>query len=60
MTMVDINLPNLPEDSTSLKEMLRALLVERDREKQRAEEERKRADDLHIQNLRLQQVSARM
>ena len=65
---------NLPEDSASLKEMLRALFVERDREKQRAEqekqraeqekqraeEERKRADDLHIQNLRLQQELARL
>jgi transposase len=60
MTTADTNLPNLPEDSTSLKEMLRALLVERDREKQRAEEQCKRADDLHIQNLRLQQELARL
>src|ERR1700674_1892129 len=39
--------------------MLRSLLTERDREKQRAEEQRKRADDLHIQNLRLQLELAR-
>jgi transposase len=60
MTTADTNLPHLPEDSTSLKEMLRALLVERDREKRRAEKECKRADDLHIQNLRLQQELARL
>src|ERR1700739_640930 len=53
------DLPYLPEDSASLKAMLRSLLAERDREKQRAEEERKRADDLHIQNLRLQLELAR-
>src|SRR6266702_2530551 len=51
--------PNLPEDSASLKAMLRSLLAERDREKQRADEQRKRADDLHIQNLRLQLELAR-
>src|SRR5256886_2750670 len=50
---------NLPEDSASLKAMLRSLLAERDREKQRADEQRKRADDLHIQNLRLQLELAR-
>src|SRR5580693_3459026 len=54
MATAEKDLPNLPEDSTSLKAMLRSLLAERDREKQRAEEQRKRADDLHIQNLRLQ------
>jgi transposase len=60
MTTADTHLPHLPEDSASLKEMLRALLVERDREKQRAEEQCKRADDLHLQNLRLQQELARL
>ncbi|MBZ5525924.1 MAG: IS66 family transposase [Acidobacteriia bacterium] len=45
---------NLPEDSESLKVVLRSLLQERDRQKQRAEEQTKRADDLHMQNLRLQ------
>jgi transposase len=60
MAPAETALPHLPEDSASLKEMLRALLVERDREKQRAEEQCKRADDLHIQNLRLQQELARL
>jgi transposase len=59
VTAPEMDLPNLPEDSASLKAMLRSLLAERDREKQRAEEERKRADDLHIQNLRLQLELAR-
>lgn len=55
------DLAHLPEDSESLKAVLRSLLQERDREKQRAqeqtkraEEQTKRADDLHMQNLRLQ------
>jgi hypothetical protein len=48
----EISLPNLPEDSASLKAMLRSLLAERDREKQRA-------DDLHVQNLGLQLELAR-
>jgi hypothetical protein len=40
--------PNhLPEETTSLKVMLRCVLREREREKQRA-------DDLHVQKLRLQ------
>jgi transposase len=61
MTTAKTDLPNLPEDSASLKAMVRALLAERDREKQRADEhckradeQGKRADDLHIQILRLQ------
>jgi transposase len=54
-----MDLPNLPEDSASLKAMVRSLLAERNREKQRAEEQGKRADDLHIQNLRLQLELAR-
>ena len=51
--------PNLPENHESLKAMLCALLRERDRERQRAEvqtqkvkEQTKRADDLHVENLR--------
>jgi transposase len=48
------DLANLPEDSESLKVVLRSLLQERDRQKQRAEEQTRRADDLHLQNLRLQ------
>jgi len=51
--------PNLPEDKESLKAMLCSLLRERDREKQRAQEQTKRADDLHVENLRLQVALAR-
>jgi len=39
--------------------MLCSLLRERDREKQRAQEQTKRADDLHVENLRLQVELAR-
>jgi hypothetical protein len=53
MATAEKDLPNLPEDNASLKAMLRSLLAERDREKQRA-------DDLHIQNLRLQLELARV
>jgi transposase len=52
----------LPEDSESLKAMVRSLLQERDREKQRAEEHQRRAEEqrlraeqLHIEKLRLEQ-----
>ena len=52
----------LPEDSESLKAVVRSLLLERDREKQRAEEQQRRAEEqklraeqLHIEMLRLQQ-----
>jgi transposase len=58
--------PHLPEDNQSLKAMLCSLLRERDRERQRAEEQTqkvkeqtKRADDLHVENLRLQVELAR-
>ena len=47
MHPADPNLAHLPEDSESLQAMLRSLLLERNREKQRA-------DDLHVENLRLQ------
>jgi transposase len=39
------NLAHLPEDSDALQAMLRSLLVERDREKQRADEHQQRADE---------------
>ena len=39
--------------------MLRSLLRERDSEKQRAEEQSKRADDLYLENLRLRVELAR-
>jgi hypothetical protein len=43
----------LPDDSDALQAMVRVLLLERDREKHRAVEQQQRADDLHIENLRL-------
>lgn len=48
------NVVVLPDDSDALKAVVRALLAERDREKQRAVEQQKRADDLYLENLRLQ------
>lgn len=42
-----------------MKALLGSLLAERDREKQRAGEQRKRADELHVENLRLQVELAR-
>jgi transposase len=57
---------NVPEDHASLKTMLRTLLAERDSERQRVEElqkkteeHRKRADELYLENLRLQVELAR-
>jgi transposase len=53
---------NLPEDSASLKAMLREVLgklesvsADQQREKRLAEQLRQRADDLYLENLRLQQ-----
>ncbi len=52
---------SLPEDPAALKALLQSALAERDQERQRAEEQSaraqqqgKRADDLYLQNLRLQ------
>jgi transposase len=67
------SLNNLPEDSASLKALLCAVIAERDREQQRAEEQSKkiaelrrraeqqtkRADELYIEKLRLQMELAR-
>ena len=57
----EANLVALPDDSQALKAMLHALMRERDEEKrradrheQRAEEQSKRANDLHVENLHLQ------
>jgi transposase len=44
----------LPDDSDALKAVVRTLLAERDREKQRAVEQQQRVDDLYLENLRLQ------
>lgn len=59
MTVAGAELVALPEDSESLKTVVRALLAERDREKQRAEEERLRADQLLLEKLRLERELAR-
>ena len=62
MTVGGAELVALPEDSESLKAVVRSLVLERDREKQRAEQEqrraeeqRRRAEHLHVEMLRLQQ-----
>lgn len=52
-------LVGLPQDSESLKAVVRSLLAERDRERQRAQERKLRADQLHIEKLRLEQELAR-
>src|SRR5437899_10056962 len=58
----EISVNNLPEDSASLKAMLRQVLAklesvstDQQREKRLAEQLRQRADDLYLENLRLQQ-----
>lgn len=69
MTVDGAELVDLPEDSESLKAVVRSLLEERDREKRRAEEQQRRAEEqkrraegqrlraeeLHIEMLRLEQ-----
>jgi len=54
-------MPDLPEDKEALQAMVRALLLERDKEQQHAEaqaqrarEQQQRGDDLYLENLRLQ------
>ncbi len=55
---MDADLKNLPQDRAALEAIVRSLLLEREQQKQRAEAEilrqRKRADELHLENLRLQ------
>jgi transposase len=48
------NLVELPDDNEALKAVVRSLLEERERERQRAGEQQQRADDLYLENLRLQ------
>jgi transposase len=50
----EANLVALPDDSQALKAMLRALMSERDMKSQVAEEQTRRANDLEVENLRLQ------
>jgi transposase len=47
-------LTSLPEDKEALKAMLRSLWQERDDQRQRAEAQAKRADELYLENLQLQ------
>ena len=51
---MDAKLTDLPQDRKSLEAILRSLILERDQQKQRAEQESKRANELHVENLRLQ------
>jgi transposase len=50
----EVNQVALPDDSHALKAMLRALMSERDMKSQLAEEQTRRANDLEVENLRLQ------
>jgi transposase len=50
----DANLVSLPDDSQALKAMLVALIGERDKQNQLTEEQTRRANDLQLENLRLQ------
>jgi transposase len=50
----DANLVSLPDDSQALKAMLVAVMGERDKQNQLAEEQTRRANDLQLENLRLQ------
>ena len=66
MSTDETSLTNFPEDNQALQAMLRALLREREQEKQRvedlakrAEAQSRRADDLYVENLRLQKELAR-
>ena len=47
-------LVNLPEDSAALKVMVRSLLMQCGRERQRAEEQQRQAEELRVEMLRLQ------
>lgn len=51
----EIELADLPNDSESLKAFLHSLLQERKAEQQRTANEKQRADDLYLENLRQQQ-----
>ena len=51
---MDAELKDLPHDRESLAAIIRSLLLEGEQQKQRAEHESKRANDLHLENLRLQ------
>ena len=50
----EANPVSLPDDSQALKAMLSLLIDERDKQSQRAEEQTRRANELQVENLRLQ------
>jgi hypothetical protein len=49
---MDANLKDLPQDQESLEALLRKLILQRDQQQQRAEEQSKRANDLQMEILR--------
>src|SRR5262249_23082472 len=49
---VGANLKDLPQDRQSLEALLRELILERDQQQQRADEQSKHANDLHVEILR--------
>jgi transposase len=51
---VDARPKDLPQDRESLEAMLRALILERDEQRLQAQQQTKRAEELYLQNLRLQ------
>ena len=52
---MDALLKDLPQDRESLEAILGRLIAERDEQQQRADQQTKRADELYLQTLRLQQ-----
>ncbi len=61
--MADLRTPtiiDLPEDSEALRAIVRSLLEERDFQQQRIEEQQRRVEELHVDNLRLQQELERI
>jgi transposase len=54
MPAVEKSLIDLPEDKEALKAILRSLWQERDDQRQRAEAQARRADELYLENLQLQ------
>ena len=54
------NIIDLPEDSEALREIVRSLLEERDLQQRRIEEQQRRVEELHVDNLRLQQELERI
>jgi transposase len=51
---VDAKPKDLPQDRESLEAMLRGLILERDEQRRRAQQQTQRAEELYLQNLRLQ------